>query len=144
LAEGAVERGDPAAAGIVLGAVQAARQEKYLNTFVSTAPRVTSYLIEHAMLAQRDPFVEQLIDAGFQARAARPDGSRPRGRLAQPLTPAELRILKLLPTSTYLQMTASLYFPHNIVKTHLRSIYQKLGVESRSQALERADELRFL
>jgi ATP/maltotriose-dependent transcriptional regulator MalT len=32
----------------------------------------------------------------------------------------------------------------NTVKTHLRSIYQKLGVESRSQAIERAVELRLL
>jgi LuxR family transcriptional regulator, maltose regulon positive regulatory protein len=144
LAEGAVARGDPAAAGTVLGAVQTARQEKYLNTFVSTAPQVTSYLIEHAMLAQRDFFVQQLTSVGLQARAARPDGSRPRSRLAELLTPAELRVLNLLPTSTYLQMAATLYVSHNTIKTHLRSIYQKLGVESRSQALERAVELRLL
>jgi ATP/maltotriose-dependent transcriptional regulator MalT len=30
------------------------------------------------------------------------------------------------------------------VKTHLRSIYQKLGVTSRSQALQRAIDLRLL
>ena len=64
--------------------------------------------------------------------------------LTEPLTNAQLRILKLLPTSTYEQIAASLYVSHNTVKTHLRSIYQKLGVASRSQAIERAVELRLL
>jgi LuxR family maltose regulon positive regulatory protein len=53
-------------------------------------------------------------------------------------------VLKLLPTSTYLQMAGILYVSRNTVKTHLRSVYQKLGVESRSQAIERAVELRLL
>ena len=77
-------------------------------------------------------------------RAAQPDESRSRSLLAEPLTRAELRVLKLLPTSTYLQMAEVLYVSRNTVKTHLRSIYQKLGVESRPQAIERAIELRLL
>ena len=144
LAAAAIERGDPAATGIVGGAVHIARQEGYLNTVVSTAPQVTSYLIEHAIPAQRDPFIEQLIGAGLEVRAAQSDGSRSGSLLAEPLTPAELRVLKLLPTSTYLQMAEVLYVSRNTVKTHLRSIYQKLGVESRSQAIERAVGLRLL
>ena len=64
--------------------------------------------------------------------------------LAEPLTAAELRILKLLPTSTYLQMAATLYISRNTVKTHLRSIYQKLGVASRTAAIERAVDLRLI
>jgi LuxR family transcriptional regulator, maltose regulon positive regulatory protein len=88
--------------------------------------------------------IEQLTGAGLQARAAQPAASRSRSQLPQPLTPAELRVLKLLPTSTYLQMAEVLYVSRNTVKTHLRSVYQKLGVESRSRAIERAVELRLL
>ena len=57
---------------------------------------------------------------------------------------AERRILTLLPTSTYLQIADTLYVSRNTVKTHLRSIYQKLGVASRSEALARAVDLRLL
>ena len=77
-------------------------------------------------------------------RAAQPVAPRSRRVLAEPLTAAELRVLKLLPTSTYPQIAATLYISRNTVKTHLRSIYQKLGVVSRSQAIGRAADLRLL
>jgi len=41
-------------------------------------------------------------------------------------------------------MAAALYVSRNTVKTHMRSVYQKLGVTSRSAAIERAVELRLL
>ena len=91
-----------------------------------------------------DPFTEQLIGAAMQVRASQPDAARLGRVLAEPLTPAELRILKLLPTSTYVQMAANLYISRNTVKTHLRSIYHKLGVASRSEAIERAVDLCLL
>ncbi len=142
LAAAAIERGDPATASIVAGVLQAARLGGFLNTVVTTDPRVTGYLVEHAPQLRADPFVEQLIAAAMEMRAAQPVGSRP--GLAEPLTAAELRILKLLPTNTYLQIAETLYVSRNTVKVHLRSVYQKLGVTSRSQAIERAVDLRLL
>ena len=53
-------------------------------------------------------------------------------------------MLKLLPTTSYVQIAATLYISRNTVKTHLRSIYQKLGGASRSEAIGRAVELRLL
>jgi LuxR family transcriptional regulator, maltose regulon positive regulatory protein len=63
---------------------------------------------------------------------------------AQPLTAAELRVLKLLPTSDYQQTAAALQVSRNTVKTHLRAIYQKLGTPTRAAALKRAVELHLL
>jgi LuxR family transcriptional regulator, maltose regulon positive regulatory protein len=144
LAAAAIQRGDPVAASILGGVLHAARGPGFLNTVVSTAPQVAGYVVEHAAQLRSDPFVERLVAAALEVRAAQP-ASAPAGRaLAEPLTAAELRILALLPTSTYLQIADTLYISRNTVKTHLRSIYQKLGVASRSAALERAVDLRLL
>ncbi|HWG64254.1 MAG TPA: LuxR C-terminal-related transcriptional regulator [Streptosporangiaceae bacterium] len=144
LAAAAIERGDPGAAGIVSGVLEAARHGGFLNTVVTTVPQVTNYLVAHSADVRPEPFLEQIIVAGLEVRAGqRGSASSPRA-LVEPVTSAELRILKLLPTSTYRQMATSLYISRNTVKTHLRSIYQKLGVTSRSQAIERAVDLRLL
>jgi LuxR family transcriptional regulator, maltose regulon positive regulatory protein len=144
LTAAAIGRGDPLAAGILGGVLHTARQGRFLNTVVTAAPQVTSYLIEHAAQAGPDLFMEQLIAAALQVRAVRSAAARSPHVLAEPLTAAELRILKLLPTSTYLQMAATLYVSRNTVKTHLRSVYQKLGVTSRAEAIERALDLQLL
>jgi LuxR family transcriptional regulator, maltose regulon positive regulatory protein len=91
-----------------------------------------------------DPFMDRLIAAALDVRTTQLDGARSRRQVTGQLTAAELRILKLLPTSTYLQIAATLYISRNTVKTQLRSIYQKLGVTSRAQAIERAVDLRLI
>ena len=142
LAAAAIERGDPEAADIVGGVLQAARREGFLHTVVTTAPQVTRYLVEHSTHALPDPFLERIIRAALEVRATEP--GRSDRILTAPLTEAELRILKLLPTTSSVQMAATLYISRNTVKTHLRSIYQKLGGSSRLEAIQRAVDLRLL
>jgi LuxR family maltose regulon positive regulatory protein len=145
LAAAAIERGDPAAASMFGSILHAARDQGFLNTVVTTAPQVTGYVVEHAAQLRPDSFVERLVAAALEVRAALPPGAAPSSRaVTEPLTAAEQRILTLLPTSSYLQIADTLYISRNTVKTHLRSIYQKLGVASRSEALERAVDLRLL
>ncbi len=144
LAAAAIERDDPAAAGLLGSALHTARTHGFLNTVVTTAPQVAGYVVEHAARLRADPFVERLIAAALEVRAAQPASAASSRALTEPLTAAEQRILTLLPTSTYLQIADTLYISRNTVKTHLRSIYQKLGVASRSEALARAVDLRLL
>jgi LuxR family maltose regulon positive regulatory protein len=132
------------ASGLLGSALHTARSQGFLNTVITTTPQVTGYLVEHAARLRSDPFVGRLVTAALEVRAAQP-GTAPSSRvLTEPLTAAEQRILTLLPTSTYLQIADTLYVSRNTVKTHLRSIYSKLGVASRSEALERAVDLRLL
>ena len=144
LATAAIERGDPTITSILGGALHAARRQGLLNTVIMTSPEVSTYLVEHAAELLPDPFIEQLIAAALEVRATQ-DGARQACRVpVEPLTVAEQRVLALLPTSTYLQIADILYLSRNTVKTHLRSIYRKLGATSRSQALQRAADLRLL
>ena len=144
LAAAAIGGGDSQAGRILAGALGAARREHFLHTVVTTAAPVTGYLVEHAAQMHSDPFTERLVAAAVQVRAAQPDTPRSRPVLPEPLTATQLRILQLLPTSTPLQIAATLYISRNTVKTHLRSIYQKLGAASRQEAVERAVDLHLL
>jgi LuxR family maltose regulon positive regulatory protein len=144
LAGAAIERGDPMTASILSRALESARNEGFCNTVVTTAPQVTSYLIEHAAPARSDPFTERLISAALQVRSAHPSSFRAGYGVTGTLTPAERRVLQLLPTSTGPQMATALYVSPSTIKTHLRAIYQKLGVASRSEALQRAVDLNLL
>jgi ATP/maltotriose-dependent transcriptional regulator MalT len=61
------------------------------------------------------------------------------------LTERELDVLRLLPGGlSQRAMGEALYLSLNTIKTHVRGIYRKLGVESRGQAVERARELELI
>ena len=61
------------------------------------------------------------------------------------LTPAELRVLPLLSTHLrYLEIGNRLFVSHHTVKTQANSIYSKLGVSGRSEAVSRAIEIGLL
>ena len=63
----------------------------------------------------------------------------------QSLTAAERRVLELLPTHASLQEIADqLFVARNTVKTHALSVYRKLGVATRGDAVRRARELHLL
>jgi ATP/maltotriose-dependent transcriptional regulator MalT len=86
----------------------------------------------------RSPF-DRLISAAVEARISDSPAPVRSTRLAYPLTGRELDVLRLLPTSlTCLDMASVLFVSHNTIKTHLRNIYMKLDVTSRSEAIERA------
>jgi LuxR family maltose regulon positive regulatory protein len=78
------------------------------------------------------------------------DGPR-RGRaenveqLPDPLSEAELRVLRYLPTNLAgPEIASELFVSMNTIRTHLRSIYCKFGVHSRTQAVNRARKLGLL
>ena len=58
------------------------------------------------------------------------------------LSEGELRVLRLLASDlTQREIGAELYLSLNMIKSHTRSIFRKLGASSREQAVARAREL---
>jgi LuxR family maltose regulon positive regulatory protein len=61
------------------------------------------------------------------------------------ITAAETRILRLLPTHhSFREIGEILFLSRFTVKSHAHSLYRKLGVSSRSEAVERSRQLRLL
>src|SRR4029453_961487 len=82
-----------------------------------------------------------------QANQLRSHLDRARGQVigAAPLTTAERRLLPLLATHlSFREMGQRLYVSQHTVKTQAMSIYRKLGVSSRGQAVQRVQEIGLL
>jgi DNA-binding CsgD family transcriptional regulator len=72
-------------------------------------------------------------------------GQVPQGSLVEPLSERELDVLRLLPTSlSTTGIAEGLYISKNTVRSHVAHIYGKLGVHSRLEAVQRAQELGLL
>ncbi|HEY0533846.1 MAG TPA: LuxR C-terminal-related transcriptional regulator [Actinoplanes sp.] len=72
-------------------------------------------------------------------------GRAPASGPAEPLSPAELRVLRYLPTNlTRPEIARQLSISINTINTHIRRIYAKLGAGDRTSAVERGRQLRLL
>jgi len=70
---------------------------------------------------------------------------RPRLLLLEPLSEREAAVLRFLPTMmSNGEIAAELFVSVNTVKTHLKSIYRKLDVPDRREAVRRARDLELL
>jgi LuxR family transcriptional regulator, maltose regulon positive regulatory protein len=75
--------------------------------------------------------------------SAAPPG-QPRS-LREPLSRAETRVLRYLPTNlTVPEIAGQLYLSANTVRTHMRHLYDKLGAHRRHEAVDRARALGLL
>ena len=86
-----------------------------------------------------------LLPAQVDALEARVETMRTGKIGASSLTTAELRLVPLLPTHlTYPQIGERLHISRHTAKTQAMSMYQKLGVSSRGEAIERLGALGLL
>jgi LuxR family transcriptional regulator, maltose regulon positive regulatory protein len=105
-------------------------------------PAAASSLDEAARILRLRPELGILGDQVAKVRAEL-EALRKRGQRAQPtLTRAELRLLPLLATHlSFREIGERLFVSHHTIKTQAISVYRKLGVSSRSQAIEAAGRL---
>ncbi|MFE1411043.1 LuxR C-terminal-related transcriptional regulator [Streptomyces sp. NPDC058746] len=117
-----------------------ARPEELRRIFAEGGPWVRRALHQDPELARRHGW----LLAGSPAHAGTsPAGGQP--ALLEPLSPREIEVLRqasrMLST---VEIAAELYVSANTVKTHLKSIYRKLSVTRRSEAVHRAQDLGVL
>jgi DNA-binding CsgD family transcriptional regulator len=87
------------------------------------------------------PYGERVVELLAYLRRQPVSGAR----LTDPLSDRELEILQYLPTPLdQRELCSALFISRNTLKTHLRSTYRKLGVQTRRQAVLEAERLGIL
>ncbi|HEX4189182.1 MAG TPA: LuxR C-terminal-related transcriptional regulator [Solirubrobacteraceae bacterium] len=121
-------------------ALSLAEHEPYRDAFLLHGRAVRELLEHQAHIGTDHPaLVEVLLDAMSDRRTPSLEA------IAEPLTEREQRILSYLPTMlSNAEIGAETFVSLNTVKTHLRSIYRKLDVSSRAEAVERGRLLGLL
>jgi LuxR family maltose regulon positive regulatory protein len=88
-------------------------------------------------------YVGELIDAA--AAVAAPFLPPPATSLVDPLTEREVTVLRYLCSRlTYQEIASALYVSHNTLKSHVGSVYRKLAVGSRHDAVDAGRRLRIV
>jgi LuxR family maltose regulon positive regulatory protein len=136
-----------------LGGSAPRAHDVYARLTLAEAQRASGDLVAaHRSADEAETLLEPFTDAGILSEMLesfrRRSVAERRRRSASPdtdLTETELSLLRLLSGSgTQREIAAQMSVSHNTVKTHTQSIYRKLAVGSRSDALARARELELL
>ncbi|SFL79672.1 LuxR C-terminal-related transcriptional regulator [Geodermatophilus ruber] len=136
--------GSVAAVQTMAEVVAMAEPEEMVQPFLQFGARVDRLL--EALDRQRGPqrrFVQRLRKclAGHVSPWV-PLAEPGRGALPEPPTERELEVLRCLDSLLTLpEISSGLFVSVNTVKAHLRSLYRKLGVNGRREAVARAREL---
>ncbi|HEX5506321.1 MAG TPA: LuxR C-terminal-related transcriptional regulator, partial [Thermomicrobiales bacterium] len=133
----------PAAALLALGrALALAEPEGYARAFVDEgAPLVALLRLARARGVAPDYVAALLAACGDEPDAA-PTAA---AALVEPLSARERELLRLVAAGLATpEIAAHLFISPNTVRNHLKSVYGKLGVHSRLQAVERARALGLL
>jgi LuxR family transcriptional regulator, maltose regulon positive regulatory protein len=122
-------------------ALALAEPEDACGPFIAAGPPVRSALTVLVSPSSRSAgFAGHILDR-FDGRLPRSAGTQP----AALLTDSELAVLRFLPSHmTNQEIAEALFLSINTIKTHLSSVYRKLGVANRRQAIAQARRLELL
>lgn len=144
----------PAALKPLDQALNLAEPEGYARIFLDEGPNMLRLLCEAASQGMMPDYARRLV---FASRLEQPEGqptSQPFARpelppskniLVEPLSQRELEVLKLIALGlSNRQISERLFLALDTVKGHNRKIFDKLQVQSRTEAIARARELGLL
>lgn len=129
------------AAELLSAALALAEPDDAYGPFLVAGPPVRSALTALISPSSRfASFAGRILDR-FDGRQARHSGAQPPALL----TDSELAVLRFLPSHmTNQEIAEALFLSINTIKTHLSSVYRKLGVANRRQAIAQGRRLELL
>jgi LuxR family maltose regulon positive regulatory protein len=129
-------------------ALTLAEPGRFIRTFVDEGPSMAQLLLEAVARDIMPEYAQRLLAAFPASEPAQADAvsdHTPETELIEPLSEREVEVLHLIAERLTNQEVASrLFLSLNTIKAHARNIYDKLGVNNRTQAVARARALGIL
>ncbi len=115
-------------------ALDAGQPESLVRTIIEHGPAVHKLLVSFTPDSAQERYVARLLAA--TSRDVAPVRVTMAQALVDPLSARELTVLRYLSSRlTYIEIAAALYVSINTLKSHVRTIYRKLEVASRADAV---------
>jgi LuxR family maltose regulon positive regulatory protein len=134
---------DERAASALDRALALAETEAVRRPFIDAGDAVRDLLGAHLRRTNTHRWLAADLIAHLEGRSAA-EGAAP-AELLEPLSYRESDVLRYLPTiMSNADIASELFVSVNTVKTHIKSIYRKLGAKRRQDAVRRARQLRLL
>jgi LuxR family maltose regulon positive regulatory protein len=132
-----------AALGSLFDALQLSEAGSIIRLFVDGGRPIQKLLEAGGSRQKQQHYVRTLLLAFAEESGRAPEGLQ--GELPEKLTDREYEVLKLIAAGhSNRQIQDELVISKNTVRTHIKHLYGKLGVSSRTQAVKRANELGLL
>jgi LuxR family maltose regulon positive regulatory protein len=126
-------------------ALRLAEPEGYIRLFVDEGETMVTLLRQAQTQGIVPDYVVTLLSAFGEQATVAPADPPSTGSLVEPLTEREIEVLRLLVAGlSNAAIAQKLIITTGTVKRHVNSIYGKLGVGSRTQAVARAQSLHLL
>jgi LuxR family transcriptional regulator, maltose regulon positive regulatory protein len=132
-------------------ALERARSEGYIRTFLDEGQPQQMLLAQWLAHARSGPLRDYAMrlltqfEAELQMIAAAKERAAPSGGLVEPLSQRELEVLQLMALGkTNQEIAGQLNVAAGTIKAHAASIYRKLDVANRTEAVARARQLGIL
>jgi LuxR family maltose regulon positive regulatory protein len=122
-----------------------AAPQGYVTTFIQEGSEMRALLLRARAAGIQPAYIDTLLAAFDSPTKAHPADKRLSSDLIEPLSSRELDVLKLLSQGcSDKKIAESLVIARETVHKHLKNIYGKLDVHSRTEAIARARDLSLL
>jgi LuxR family maltose regulon positive regulatory protein len=134
------------AQAVLLEALALAEPEGYVRRFIDLGAEMTA-LLREINRSQQPLHLSRYVESLLQAAGEPPETSprQPQPALIEPLSERELEVLATVAEGLTNRETAQrLFIAESTVKSHLNSVYGKLDVSNRTEAVAKARKLKLL
>ncbi len=139
---------DQACQADYIRALELGEPDGFISIFVEEGSPVSGALkslLEQNLLGTVQPDYARQILAAFPSPGLSMTTPCPKSAEFEPLTDRELDVLRLMAEGMkYEEIAKRLYISLNTVRSHIKAIYGKFGVDNRTKAIDQARQMRVL